>query len=68
MIDLKRYADLLDKKVKITCTDGDILLGVWIDWTSEMDNEPDPESMTILNDDGIQIEIFINEIKDIEEA
>lgn len=68
MIDLKKYEKLLDEQVKITCIDGQVITGEWIDWTSAQDNEPDPESITIAQADGFFIELFINEIKDIQKA
>lgn len=63
--DISAYAALLDKQVRVICTDGDIVGGVWIDWTSEQDNEPDPESITIETPCGDLIEIFVCEIKAI---
>ncbi len=67
MIDLREYSDLFGKRIKVRCISGNVVVGKWIDWTSAMDNEPDPESMTVLNDYGLQIEIFINRIISIEE-
>lgn len=68
MIDLRDYANLLDEQIKVTCTDGQVLIGEWIDWTSALDNEPDPESITIAQDNGFYTEIFVNEIKAIQKA
>ena len=68
MIDLRDYENLLDAQVKVTCTDGQVFIGEWIDWTSAQDNEPDPESITIAQADGFYTEIFVNEIKDIQKA
>lgn len=65
MIDLAKYKDLLDEQINIICTDGQIISGEWINWTSELDNEPDPESITILKPNGSLIEIYIHEIKEI---
>lgn len=63
--DISAYAVLLDRQVRVICTDGDIVEGVWIDWTSEQDNEPDPESITIETPYGNLIEIYACEIKAI---
>lgn len=49
------------KKVRITLADGQVFSGLAYDYTSAVDNEPDPESITI---DGI--ELFANEIVKIE--
>ena len=66
MIDLKKYWHLNNKQVTVVCIDGDSITGEWIDWTSEQDNEPDPESITVIRSDGAPIEIYINEIKEIQ--
>ena len=68
MIDLKEYWPLNGKRIKVTCTDGQVITGEWIDWTSELDNEPDPESITVEKPWGEQIEIYICEIASIEKA
>lgn len=68
MIDLKKFWHLNRKQITVTCTDGQVLTGKWIDWTSEQDNEPDPESITIAQADGFCTEIFVNEIESIQEA
>lgn len=68
MIDLRDYANLLDEQIKVTCTDGQVLIGEWIDWTSALDNEPAPESITVEKPWGEQIEIYINEIQAIQKA
>lgn len=60
-----KYIGLLDKRVKVICTDGSTVIGVWVYWTSELDNEPDGESITIQTDYGILIEIYVSDIKDI---
>ncbi|MGI6080827.1 MAG: hypothetical protein ACOYBV_07630 [Candidatus Avilachnospira sp.] len=65
MSKISAYKELLNKRIKVICTDGDVLTGEWIDWTSEWDNEPDPESITIHEDGGGYVEIYIDEIKDI---
>jgi hypothetical protein len=56
----------MDKPIKVTCIDGDTLSGIWSNWTSEQDNEPDGESITIDLDDGCPVEIFIVDIDRIE--
>lgn len=74
MSKISTYKELLNKRIKVTCIDGDVLTGEWIDWTSEWDNEPDPESITIYEDggkvfgDGGYVEIFVNEIESISAA
>lgn len=68
MIDLEKYWHLNGKQIKVTCTDGQIIYGKWIDWTSAQDNEPDPESITVLQVDEAPVEIYIDEIKDIQKA
>ncbi|MCL2108144.1 MAG: hypothetical protein FWH20_02210 [Oscillospiraceae bacterium] len=51
--------------IKVTLDNGVIGKGRYIDWTSEFDNEPDPESITIV-ENGTQYEIFLDEIEKIE--
>lgn len=68
MIDLTKHENLLDERVNVLCTDGQIIMGEWIDWTSAQDNEPDPESITILKTGGILVEVFVNEIAAIHKA
>lgn len=68
MIDIAKHSSLLNKKIIVTCTDDDILTGEFVDWTSEQDNEPDPESITVKADNGAFIELYVNEIKSIEAA
>lgn len=68
MSKISTYKELLNKRIKVTCIDGDVLTGEWIDWTSERDNEPDPESIGIQLNEGYPIEIFVNEIEKIEAA
>lgn len=54
----------INEIVKILCNDGDIIVGKLINYTSELDNEPDGESITLNTDDGL-IEIFTEEITSI---
>lgn len=68
MIVVNRYSGLLNKRVKVVCEDGQCVIGEWIDWTSEADNDPDPESVTLRSDDGVQIEVFVKDIVGIDEA
>ena len=68
MSKISEHKELLNKRIKVTCTDGDVLTGEWIDWTSEWDNEPDPESICIRLDEGYAMEIFVNEIENISAA
>lgn len=49
------------KKVKITLRDGRVFTGRAYDYTSALDNEPDPESITISN-----VELYEPEIVSIE--
>lgn len=50
------------KNVRITMDDGAVFEGLTYDYTSALDNEPDPESITINH-----IELFAPEIVKIEE-
>lgn len=68
MIDILKYEDLLDSRIKVTCTDGQVFVGTWIDWTSAQDNDPDPESITLELDDSAPIELYVSEIKQIQKA
>ena len=49
------------KNVRITLKDGSVFEGLAYDYTSALDNEPDPESITIDS-----IELFSPEIEKIE--
>lgn len=69
MIKLLDYENLLDKKVTVTCTDGTTFTGIWSDWSSAADNEPDPESIILDRANGAgPVELFVNEIASIQEA
>jgi hypothetical protein len=62
-----KYVAMIHKQITVYCTDGDTVSGEWIDWTSEQDNEPDGESVT-LRIEGIRLcEIPVSEIERIEE-
>lgn len=49
------------KNVKITLKDGKVFTGKAYDYTSALDNDPDPESITIDN-----VELYEPEIEKIE--
>ncbi|OUN20825.1 hypothetical protein [Pseudoflavonifractor sp. An85] len=49
------------KNVRITLNDGSVFEGLAYDYTSALDNEPDPESITIDH-----TELFVDEIKSID--
>lgn len=49
------------KNVRITLDDGSVFEGLAYDYTSALDNEPDPESITIDH-----TELFVDEIMSIE--
>ncbi len=53
------------KEITIICTDNQTLTGILTGYTSELDNEPDGESI-IIDDGPIPYEIFIDEIKSVE--
>lgn len=65
MINISKHKELFGKKINALCTDGETIIGSWVDWLSEIDNEPDPESIIIKNKDGVCIEIFVKDIKRI---
>lgn len=69
MLNLIDYKNLLDKKVTVTCTDKTSFTGVWSDWSSAVDNDPDPESIILDRANGAgPVELFIDEIESICEA
>lgn len=68
MIDVEKYWHLNGTQVAVTCANGSTVIGQWTNYTSALDNEPDPESITIEKPWGAGIEIFIHEIKDIRKA
>lgn len=57
---MKLY-EIESKKVRITLTDGRVFEGIAYDYTSKMDNEPDPESITIDS-----VELYAPEIEKVE--
>jgi hypothetical protein len=60
------YLKLIDKPIKVICTDGEIFEGIWIDRTSELDNEPDGASITIRTSNSPYMEFYDDEIANIE--
>lgn len=55
------------KRIRVTFDDGQELVGVACDYTSALDNEPDPESISIdTGVPGMLTEIYACEIKSIE--
>ena len=61
-----KFQELYRKNVSITTNDGQILKGIVVDYTSELDNEPDSASITIRIGEAL-IEVFENEIETIKE-
>jgi hypothetical protein len=53
------------KVLKVTCKDGSIAEGVMIEWTTEQDNEPHGESITLRTSKSPFVEILTAEIKSI---
>jgi len=51
--------------VRVTCTDGEEIEGIIIDWTSAANNEPDGESLTLMTKDCPCLEVYFEEIEDI---
>lgn len=49
------------KNVRVTLDDGSVFEGLAYDYTSALDNEPDPESISIDH-----TELFVDEIRSIE--
>lgn len=67
MINSVEYAHLLGKRIRVVCEDGSECVGIWCDWTSADDNEPDPESITLDERDwAAMIEIYVPDIVLIE--
>ncbi len=72
---LEKNEDLFNKKVIVTCTDGKVISGEWLEWWDEEDNSfladdglPVYESILIEQVSGIQTEIYIHDIKDIRQG
>lgn len=75
MINLKKYASLFDKTIKVNCTDGQGFIGHWTEWFDEEDNEwrkseglPADESILVELSDGVPMEFYAHEIASIEKA
>lgn len=60
------YHEHSGKRVKVTMTDGEVLEGEVYGYISELDNDPDPESIIIKKTEPYLIELPTNEIKSIE--
>jgi hypothetical protein len=66
MIDItKQIETSLDKGVTVYCKNSPPVVGILIDWTSAMDNEPDGESI-LVRTTGKLIEILVSNIVRIE--
>jgi len=65
MVTEKELYKYWGKKVKVTCSDGQIILGHCRYFTQAIDNEPEIASITIDNSLGLT-EIYQNEIMTIE--
>ena len=68
---LEKADGFYGKKLRITCTDGEIIYGTFATYTSEFENEPDGESITIdlaQNKEYISepMEIYTEEIKNVD--
>ncbi len=61
-MNLKEY---IDKKIKITLNDGQILVGDCIEYTNAIENDPEVDSIDIKIKKDIY-EIYVDEIKEIE--
>lgn len=59
--------EYVDKKVKVTFIDGQVIKGNVEFYTSALDNEPEPESITLRNNStNFLTELFRTEIAKIE--
>ena len=54
------------KNVRVKLHDGSVFEGEVNDYTSAVDNEPDPESITVKTEYGVYIELFAPEIASVE--
>lgn len=59
----KFYSENSGKLVRVEMTDGEVFTGELFAYISELDNEPDPESIIV--DNGMLIELYTHEIKSI---
>lgn len=53
------------RTVCVKLEDGKIFRGKLVNYTSEADNEPEPESITIDTVGGMLVELFVNEIEEV---
>ncbi|MDO4281377.1 MAG: hypothetical protein Q4C56_07075 [Peptococcaceae bacterium] len=71
---LEERRDLFGYRVKVICTDGQVIKGLWAEWWDEEDNEWLAEEgfevceSIMVETDKYPIEITIREIQDIQEA
>jgi len=64
----KKINNYWSESVSVLCKNGQIINGTFVDWTSALDNAPDPESITIESKEEPLIgfvEIFLHDIEDI---
>lgn len=54
------------KRIKVIFTDGKSMIGFFEGYNSELDNEPDPPSIDLRNDNKLLYELFLHEIEKIE--
>ena len=54
-----------DAVIRVTLKDGRSFVGDYTNWTSELDNDPDGESIGV-NVEDVGYEIFLDEIEAIE--
>ena len=69
----KEMCGAIDHNAKITLINGDVFIGLCTEYTSDLDNEPDPASLTMKNPlkngqpfAGQYVEIELPEIQTIE--
>jgi hypothetical protein len=66
MLSEKELYNARGNNIKITCIDNQVIEGICSIFTQAIDNEPEIASISIDNPPGL-IEIYLNEIKSIEE-
>lgn len=71
---LEKNKELFGQRVRVTCTDGATILGLWSEWWDEEDNSyleddglPVCDSILVDSEDA-PIEILITDIKAIQKA
>jgi hypothetical protein len=62
---MKMLDKYFDNPVNVICVDGDVVSGILDGYTSELDNEPDGESILVKTNDGRLIEVYASEISEI---